>query len=259
MVNPRQSLMHKEHFIQLISFLKSELDLFDNKLTEALDSDHRVSVMEGKVEIRRDILILSFTSGLTFSDIEREYNCYLDDLIKTTDQYQTKKSFAPDNILEQYIQCTWILSFAYFFNAEKSEVEKIIPHIPYTGKDKLIDRLIAAIIPEHPVSQDIAFPDVYKPICDAMGVYDKDARDVLVQLFLKKYYPSLKKHDVTWYDSHKEKDPEYNFHTGYWVFELAAIAVAIGWDDTDFRDNMYYPKDLADWKREQLKLATMES
>ncbi|MDX1475364.1 MAG: DUF1911 domain-containing protein, partial [Reinekea sp.] len=208
---------------------------------------------------RVSYLICSYTLGTEPSQLSSIGKTILKDMIRYIESNSRKSDLiAPDDILEQYIECTWILSFAYFFNADRSEVENIIPHIPYTGKDKLIDRLIAAIIPEHPVSQGIAFPDVYKPICDAMGVYDKDARDVLVQLFLKKYYPSLKKHDVTWYDSHKEKDPEYNFHTGYWVFELAAIAVAIGWDVTDFRDNVYYPKDLADWKRDQLKLATME-
>ncbi len=246
----RQNNLSKEHFKSLLSLSLEYRDKFIEKLKENRAAVYQSQAYSGLVDGDIEAIIISYTLGYKVSELAPLAKNVFDSIAQYGELDQ--EGFAPDNILEQYIQCTWILSFAYFFNAERNDIEKIIPHIPYTGKDKLIDRLIAAIVPEHPVSQDIAFPDVYKPICDAMGVYDKDARDVLVQLFLKKYYPSLKKHDVTWYDSHKEKDPEYNFHTGYWVFELAAIAVAIGWDDTDFRDNMYYPKDLADWKREQL-------
>jgi hypothetical protein len=253
MVN-RQNLVSIDHLVDYGAYLKTVPDRFLKTLEKATEDDHIESLTRNILKRRINYLNCSYTSGVEIDQSKSIGEIVLEDTLRYTELDDRKSGIlAPDNILEQYIECTWILSFAYFFNADKTVIEKIIQHIPYTGKDKLIDRLIAAIIPDHPVSQEIAFPDVYKPICDAMAVYDKDARDVLVQLFLKKYYPSLKKHDVTWYDSHKEKDPEYNFHTGYWVFELAAVAVACGWDDSDFRDNMYYPKDLADWKREQLK------
>jgi len=237
------------HFEQYLDFWKPQRERFKETLSKELNEKHKARVLSNLADTNLQILLAEYSNGSSIAALESEGWLFHESLLNSI---SSSENLAPDNILEQYIECTWILSFAYFFNADKSDVEKIIQHIPYTGKDKLIDRLIAAIIPDHPVSQDIAFPDVYKPICDAMAVYDKDARNLLVQLFLKKYYPSLKKHDVTWYDSHKEKDPEYNFYTGYWVFELAAIAVMCGWDDSDFRDNLYYPKDLADWKREQL-------
>ena len=249
----RQNLVSSDHLNSYSEYVLTVPDRFKERLLTTTDQEHIESLKRNIMKRRIDYFISAYTLGKSVTSIENTGEVIASDALNYAEALRTDSvNLAPDNILEQYIECTWILSFAYFFNADKSDVEKIIQHIPYTGKDKLIDRLIAAIIPDHPVSQDIAFPDVYKPICDAMAVYDKDARDVLIQLFLKKYYPSLKKHDVTWYDSHKEKDPEYNFHTGYWVFELAAVAVACGWDDTDFRENLYYPKDLADWKREQL-------
>jgi hypothetical protein len=38
---------------------------------------------------------------------------------------------------------------------------------------------------------------------------------------------------------------------GYWSFESAAIVAALGLDDSSFRDNEYYPKDLVDYFRSQ--------
>jgi hypothetical protein len=130
----------------------------------------------------------------------------------------------------------------------------LIVEIKYaTGKDWLIDRLIAASIPGHPIAVgQLAFPEVYKPLAAALS-YDQttEERNKKIQLFLKSYYPLLKKYNVTWHDSHKEPDPEYCYHFGYWIFELGALAADIGWDDSAFHDHPMYPKDLVDWKFSQ--------
>jgi len=245
----RQQYLDEEYLKGHISFLRKGHTRFHEKLTEEIPDQHRDILHLGLIGKDYDILNSTYTFGLPVDSMRETAANLIEDHIAYVEG--SSNSLAPSNILEQYIECTWVLSFAYFFKADKADVAKIIEHIPYTGKDKLIDRLIAMSIPDHSVSQEIVFPDVYKPLCDAMGVYEKEGRDILVNLFLTNYYPSLKKYDVTWYDSHKEKDPEYNFHTGYWVFELAALVVAIDWDDAAFRDNLYYPKDLVDWKRER--------
>jgi hypothetical protein len=114
----------------------------------------------------------------------------------------------------------------------------------------LIDRLIAASIPDHPIAMGkLTFPEVYKPLAEALS-YDQTTQERThkVEEFLRTYYPLLKKYDVTWHDDHKEEDPDFCRHAGYWIFELGALAADIGWDDTAYRDHEMYPKDLVDWK-----------
>ncbi|WP_418636413.1 PoNe immunity protein domain-containing protein [Winogradskyella sp.] len=61
-----------------------------------------------------------------------------------------------------------------------------------------------------------------------------------LELFLeKKWYNSLK--GTGYYDQHNNPN---NTYSGYWCFVAAAIAKIKGLDDSSFRDNKYYPKDL---------------
>jgi len=39
---------------------------------------------------------------------------------------------------------------------------------------------------------------------------------------------------------------------GYWSFEAAAISVILGIDDTSYRDDIFYPRELADFARSQV-------
>jgi hypothetical protein len=158
----RQNLIAVELLETRVSWLKSGRQEYYQHINGNEDKVHLKQLAIGLLTESFDTLFSMYTLGTNINELSANASNLISDVIFNTEVKDS--GLAPDNILEQYIQCTWILSFAYFFNAAKSDVKKIIQHIPYTGKDKLIDRLIAAIIPEHPVSQEIAFPDVYKPI-----------------------------------------------------------------------------------------------
>lgn len=178
--------------------------------------------------------------------------------IQDTHRYvtETGNSLSPDLNLEQYINCIWLLSFCYFFDAPKEDVRIIAEHIPFTGDDSLVDRLIAASDRGYPLTLEnsYVFPEVSEPLMSALPMtLTREERDAHIFRFLDNYYPTLGRHHVTWHDSHKETDPEYCIYTGYWVFELAALVADAGIDDSAFRDHPFYPKDLVDWKRARLR------
>lgn len=41
---------------------------------------------------------------------------------------------------------------------------------------------------------------------------------------------------------------EHNIHTGYWCFESGAIVKILGLEDSNFKEQKYYPYDLIHWK-----------
>jgi len=45
-------------------------------------------------------------------------------------------------------------------------------------------------------------------------------------------------------DMFKQIDNPYNTYVGYWCFAAAAIVKLKNLDDSSFRDNDYYPKDM---------------
>ena len=84
-----------------------------------------------------------------------------------------------------------------------------------------------------------SFSDLRK----AIKIENPLEQEKLISHFLKKnFYHKY----AGWYNSHKGRHATYY---GYWSFESAAIVAILDLDDSSFRDNQYYPKDLVDYYR----------
>lgn len=225
-----------------------------NKSKESITSDHMEILMYSILSDSKATLIRTYTLGEPIESISDYAHRFIEDAISYIKK--TDNDLSPDKILQQYIDCLHLLAFCYYFDASKEEVYIIADNNPFTGNDRLTDFLIKASIPEHKItSRNLAFPDIYQPLMDAIDLlHEPDTYKEKMNQFLEGYYPGLGKHHVTWYDSHKEKNPDYCIYTGYWIFELPALLLSTNiFDDSPFRDHPFYPKDLADWKREQIK------
>jgi hypothetical protein len=248
MVMRQCEFREQQHFEKDYIWRQERHIALKGKLEEKLTERHKATVIRGLIEHSLHTSFDGYTLGKPVEEIRLAFEQVIDDVVLYIEE--TNSDLTNMNGLEWYISCLWYLSFCYFFDVPQEKVQLIADNISLKGKDWLIDRLIAASIPDQPIAiGKLAFPEVYKPLAEALS-YDQttEERTAKIQLFLKNYYPLLKKYDVTWHDSHKEPDPEYCFHFGYWIFELGALAADIGWDDTSFRDHPMYPKDLVDWK-----------
>lgn len=245
----RQSLYKEENFFQeKLTWLESARLSLIAKLAEDTQPKFRKIKHIGLNQINRRLVFTAYTLGEPISIVSKHAINYVTDKVAYLEE--TESTLFPDGTLEQYIECLWILSFCYFFNIENDTVRKISAAIPLHGKDKIIDRLVAACTAEFiPVSDQLAFPSIYQELSSALGVYDDGPRNKLLTHFINHYYNRLKSLDVTWFDSHKEEDPNYCKHFGYWNLELATLVCDINWDDSDFEDHPMYPKELVDWKR----------
>lgn len=244
-----QDLTHFENHVDLLDGFKAKAEA---RIQSGVDEVHERRLKYGIYERALTSLVAKYTQGYPIDELCNHFQPLLFDL---KNLLEVDKNLAPSENLEQYISCLWLLSFCYFFNAPKGTVALAAEHIPFAKKDRLTDLLIRASIPDHEATtRALAFPDVYQPLMDAIGLlHEPDAYNQKIQQFLEDYNPSLEKHNVTWYDSHKEKDPERCFHFGYWVFELSALLLSTNiFDDSAFRDHPFYPKDLADWKKERI-------
>lgn len=244
----RQNIAPEPYIQELLRFV----DRFRGK---ALD---KMAGLEDKTHYRRLAgnifsdgligIVASYTLGHPIEAISERFNVFLQD---AEHYFEVGGQIAPDKTLDQYIDCLRILSFCYFFSAPLPSVEMIIRNSPFIGEDTLMDRLAYASIGKGDVVLDkVAFPEIYQPLINALPLtVTREAQVQNVRVFLENYYPRLKGQDVGWYESHKEKDPKFFRHFGYWVFELGALVVDVDWDDAEYRNHNFYPKDLVDWRR----------
>lgn len=88
---------------------------------------------------------------------------------------------------------------------------------------------------------------IYKKLREAVKASDPSQSEKLIKEYLVNdyYNPNL-----NLYESHQS---EANIYCGYWSFEAAVIVAIKNLDDSSFRDNPYYPKDLVDYYRSTTK------
>jgi len=225
-------------------FIEEEaLPTFDQTLSDpTLDARRKDLTSFSRYKMQLELAIIKYTIGYDIEDVRNEAAKVL---IFLNDHLQVQRD-GLDVDIDQYILVVWTLALANIFNLDVSVIEQDIPHL---GQDLLVDRLYYAFDQSITPSLNILFPALFGPLCKALGVYKKEEITDLVKQFLDGYFNGLKKYDAAWLNSHKEADPDYYTHFGYWSFELAALVLIVEWDDGEFRNHPLYPNDLIDWKR----------
>lgn len=69
-------------------------------------------------------------------------------------------------------------------------------------------------------------------------------RSKLMATFVKNWYAGCRKAYWFWVHEDSVKYQRPSWYVGYWCFEAAAVTQLLGIDDTLYRDNEYYPKDI---------------
>ncbi|MEM6379169.1 MAG: PoNe immunity protein domain-containing protein, partial [Bacteroidota bacterium] len=152
--------------------------------------------------------------------------------------------------LGTYDEMLWMLSLGYLLGISTEDFEKLVNIIDEDGiKDKLFEFIISTKIRTRSLLGQESYKNGWKlfgKLREAIGAKDKAQAESLIKGFLEKdWYKEHK--NVGWYDNHKGKHDTYS---GYWCFESGAIVAIMDLDDSSFRDNEYYPKDLVDYYRE---------
>ena len=94
-------------------------------------------------------------------------------------------------------------------------------------------------------AQKLAFPRLYKGLYKVIQAADSGTALKALKDYIGKWY-NLNK-DAPWYNSHLKK----NCYSGYWAWEVAAVAKVMHIDDTALKDNPYYPYDMVHWEEDK--------
>ena len=88
----------------------------------------------------------------------------------------------------------------------------------------------------------LAFPKLYKGLFKLTQISDAQEAKKALKDYIEKWY-NLNK-DAPWYNNHLKK----NCYRGYWAWEVAAVAKIMNIDDSNLKDNPYYPYDMVHWE-----------
>lgn len=248
----------------------SYFEEFLGKKNELIASgEHNISsgkLAEDKIErakfrnfgFRLESLVARYSKGDSIESLKEPISDIIRRLPDESDPINTKVKFRQGGktlrldqyMVEPYERMLRLLSLAYLLNVSDSDFETIVRVIDRDNvSDVLYESIIRARIPGRVQEKEEEYDPrsvilkVYKNLREAVVKSDLSESAKLVKKFLEKDFYHK---DSGFYDFHKSK---INLYYGYWSFEAAAITCIKGLDDSSYRDQQYYPKDLADYCR----------
>ena len=135
-----------------------------------------------------------------------------------------------------------MLSIALLLHVDLDVFRRLVEAIGVRGQDYVLDWLVSRRRPERRPTMQLLFPKTYARLRDAIQA-PHNLTSPLLRSFLANWYEWYESLEV-WYEGHL--GPGGGGFTGYWCWEAAAAAYALGLDDTELHAMRYYPKDLAD-------------
>ena len=178
---------------------------------------------------------------------------------KTTRVYERKTNAHLNQYnIEPYSIMLRMLSMGVLLNIDEEDFMVLVDKIDQANiTDSLFEFIIRARLPKRVKKQEkpldkknIVILKAYDKLRKSIKATDDfEAIDLIKQYLQKDFYHK----DSGFYESHKM---EAYIYYGYWSFEAVAIASILEVDDSSFRDNEYYPSDIADYYNSIVKELT---
>jgi hypothetical protein len=156
--------------------------------------------------------------------------------------YPAAEDFFFNGQQDEYMQALTLVSLALLLHVDSTVFARLVAAIGASGQDYILEWLIGRRLPNRPHTTRLLFPKTYARLRAAIQA-PCDIQSTVLQGFLSAWYESL---DIVWYNIHAHRQDAAGF-TGYWCWEAAAVAYALGADDALLRPLPYYPTDLADF------------
>jgi hypothetical protein len=239
-VAKRETFKDQHYFDEQVRYNAEMLEKFAEKIAHPdTQAAHREQLRHTVFRRQLEQLITRYSRGEPVEALQAAYPRVVDALA----EYQQQAGRAAQDFqhFDAYVFALWIVSLAILLDVGDVELRRAVQELNNTGRDALYDRLVALRVPISDPAPTLIYPKPYEPLYEVLDA-EREEQTRLIQKFLKQYYKGMKR--TYWHDSHLGKDSGF---FGYWCFELAVIAKELKIDDSEFSDNIFYPRDLVHW------------
>jgi hypothetical protein len=154
---------------------------------------------------------------------------------------EDKEYFASKHALtiSNYYHYVWWLTFALGAGLEQEDIASAMALFGQAGEDQLFDLIMVQLGEKgRKIGKGVIYKSIFAKLLGVVEAPEAD-RPGLMQVYLDGWYASTLKEGL--HDDHNDQD---FYYTGYWCYEAALVVMLWNIDDSSFRNNPYYPKDL---------------
>ncbi|WP_321870689.1 PoNe immunity protein domain-containing protein [Paraburkholderia tropica] len=161
--------------------------------------------------------------------------------------------FILDDVIDTYVKYVNLLSAAILLHREDlvPRIYGLIQGGGDDGHDLVIEELLKFYLPGRPEIDEWSWDKPYRIALEALDEGTAAERERGMRTYVKAWYLSMKGRAGFWGQHTKISENNLTSYTGYWTMEAAALSYLFDIADSSYRDELVYPKDLADYARSQ--------
>ena len=158
--------------------------------------------------------------------------------------------FALDDPIDEYVDFIGLISACALLHREDliPRVHALVAGGAYDEVDFLIEKLLSFYLPDRPAMDEWLWNKPYGLLVEVLIGDTAAAKAGAMKRYVSKWYSSMKGLAHFW-GKHERIKHAYSSYVGYWAFSAAAFTYLYDIDDSGYRDELVYPKDLVDYAR----------
>jgi hypothetical protein len=202
------------------------------------------------------IFNLKYTAGESLSNladaldaIVLAYEQYVDALDELSDD-QYYPPFIMNDLIDTYVDYLNLVCAAILLRREDL-IERICAlneGTDFDGADAVLEELFKFFLPERPELNYWLWDKPYRKLLDAIDSDNAVEMRAEMKNYVQSWYTDMKGQAIFW-GKHEKIKPEFTPYQGYWAMCAAAFTFLYDIDDSAYRDETVYPKDLVDYAR----------
>jgi hypothetical protein len=185
----------------------------------------------------------------TFDDIVLAYERWIDALTDLSDD-DYYPPFIMNDLIDTYVDYLNLVAVAILLRRED-----LVPRIcafnegtDFDRVDGVLEELFKLFLPDRPWLDYLLWKKQYEKVLDAVDSDTPAEMAAEMMIHVKKWYANMKGQAFFW-GKHEKIKPEFSPYFGYWAMCSGAFTYLYNIEDSSYRNEMVYPKDLVDYAR----------
>ena len=202
------------------------------------------------------IFQLRYTAGESLAELADS----LDSIVIAYERWIARLDEVPeDDYYPPFIMNDMIDTYVGYLNMVAVAIllrrEDLVPRIcalnegtDFDQVDAVLEELFKLFLPDRPWLDYLLWKKQYQKLLDVVDSDTPEEMAAEMRQHVKKWYINMKGKAHFW-GKHEKIKPEFTPYFGYWAMCAGAFTYLYDIDDSSYRDEMVYPKDLVDYAR----------
>ena len=239
----RDKIKNRKHFEKLLSEEKEVIKQRNEIISKGNQNDSNSYIYYAIADSYMNLLKITYSLGVKIKDLQETYMVSLQSFL-----------FGFESGEPMYFDILDRVALGFLLDIPEENFKQLVDYVQRMDEqakpadwtpDLLLWFLLNSRLKEdekQAYADKLAFPKLYKGLFKLTQISDAQEAKKALEDYIGKWY-NLNK-NAPWYNNHLKK----NCYRGYWAWEVAAVAKIMHIDDSDLKDNPYYPYDMVHWE-----------